>query len=736
MKKSSILRAITVLSLCLAPLLAGCSGTSGPEEEGSGYTVFPSSGPPGSVLSIQGISTSGLDQGSMEAQIASEAAPVSIDQSGNVITAIPMFLNEQGLPDPPTGKADIEIYNDGSLLARIENAVTIEEFPSAPGTFAEAVTVFTDIAEKIDSVASFLVTAPGEGDQYTYAVFSALDSLLNGDGEYSLAAVLEGQTDDSVAVILLNGLYVTNGLLSHLQTISILLDDLYAEMEGSLSAGGRRTGGILSPAADVPFVVDDDLLALMMQAYVVIRIFGQEVIAETGTEFANTVGTVMGAVGLTDHLRGATRMVVITQAILAYLDFVVNKVAVGMLPAHLDSLNLDLASNELVQGAKTEVSVDAFASNEPPVITLNYMVNNTLTLLGIEESSNRIDPIIQLLEDIAAYFLGVAQSALSQYADAYPELSLDVELGSVIPDMAWMAEVDDYRLLVCHTDDHDLLSPVEYELNWEASAVNEGLADVWVVPSMDEEAHVLPAVLPVSYVGGAFGEDMTLSNREEVEVLGRLALELDFPSEIDYEGAGVLGVDAGYRQPDGSIVWSPDIDLAISAAGGTPEQSLGTTDATGHFSTVVHADVPGATEMTIRVMASGDQGSYREEEITAEIDHCGEHTFGLSWDCPMVWDCQDYLDIEFCVTSSLPDCYWNMFVTDYWGDGDVSGGNDGAYFGETGCATYTHYGDCTGNGGLVRIDLLLTVSCFDGEGCSVGVVEQRTISTVIVPPQN
>ncbi|MBN2185180.1 MAG: hypothetical protein JW746_07620 [Candidatus Krumholzibacteriota bacterium] len=663
----------------------------------------------------------------MEILIAGEAAPASIGSNGNIITAVPMFLDGSGLPDPPTGKADIDIYEDGDLLARIEDGVTIEVFPSAPGTFDEAVTVLDDIAATVDSISNFLVTAPGAGESYTYAFFVALDSLLNGDGEYSLAEVLKDQTEDSVAVILLNGLYETNGIVGHLRTMSEMFGDLYAEMDAQAASG--RSAGLspLAPSAEGPYIVDDDLLALMMQVYVVMRIFGQEFIAETGAEFANTIGTIMGAVGLSGRLQGPGRMVAITQAILAYLDFVVNKVAIGFLPAHLDILDLSLASNEIMQGTKTQATITATASNDPATITLNYLVGNTLTLLGLGESSTLINPTTQLLEDIASYFLGLAQGALSSYADSHPELDLDVELGSIVPAMVWKAEVDDYRLVVLHSDDQDLLAPMEYENNWQSSSQYEGLADIWVIPSVDSEAHVLPAVLPINYAGGAFGEDITLSNREEVDVLGRLALEIDFPSSVEYEGAGALGIRAGYRQLDGTIVWSPDIDIAISVTGGTPEQSIGTTDSEGHFSTVVHADVPGFEEMTIRVMASGDQDSYGEKEITAQIDHCGGHTFELIWNCPSVWDCQEYFRTEFCVTSSLPDCYWHMHIFDYWSDGSLTGDDRGDYFGETGCATYIHYGDCTGTGVLVRIELLLTVSCFDGEGCDIGTIEERVV---------
>jgi hypothetical protein len=240
-------------------------------------------------------------------------------------------------------------------------------------------------------------------------------------------------------------------------------------------------------------------------------------------------------------------------------------------------------------------------------------------MLGVMGDSNAATTIREVLEEIAVFVTGLMQTAVSNYASLYPELNLDVEMGTLVPALSWQADAADTRLTACKSRNEALISALANELNWVAADDDEGVTQLYAWPATGAEARLLPAVMGIEYTGGAFGEDMTQSDWIAVTVLPRIELELNFPASIAAGGAGVLDIRAGQRTDIYTVEYTTGVDFAITVLGGTAEQSIGSTDAEGRFTTVVHADQEGAAEIVIRVLAADEGGAWSEKEAQASI---------------------------------------------------------------------------------------------------------------------
>ncbi|MFK7897309.1 MAG: carboxypeptidase-like regulatory domain-containing protein [Myxococcota bacterium] len=94
-----------------------------------------------------------------------------------------------------------------------------------------------------------------------------------------------------------------------------------------------------------------------------------------------------------------------------------------------------------------------------------------------------------------------------------------------------------------------------------------------------------------------------------------LAMELDFPSDIELDVQNELLVIVGDADSELGFVGLADVEIEVSVVGGSAAPSSGTTDEFGFFSTQVTATLEGALEIEVRALA-GD-GRKREKSVIA-----------------------------------------------------------------------------------------------------------------------
>ncbi len=595
-------------------LFFGCSeDIVAPEEQANDIrlAIAPACGTPGTPIKVLGLDTNTVEVGLLAVYIGGEAAPFLFDRNGDMHTCIPMFLGEDDWPVPPKASVDFVIKEGNRVLVKLPEAVHVEELKEAPGTMFSIVDKLNDIKYALEDIMYEFVDDPGVQEQYFFAAIEAIDYMVDGDGTYCLPTVLEElENFHPTTLALLDAISASVGLLERTEELS----DWMERAKGDLSYIGAVGPRSITPESS-EWNVSDNSLAMQMQFYVVVKMFGEEVIANTASTFAETAGLAAGLIGIGRGIPQAA----ITQVILNYIDFVVNKIIVGLLPARIEMLNLELAEEVIHPGEMTDASLNITATNIPPQITLQQLIGNVLTYLGgASASASTVESFRAVLVNTANFYLGLMQSCIASYAQANPSLNLDINLGAVVPSMTWRADIVNPVLLDCISLTPSIVTPIEDVLNWEASEDEYGEGRVYIRPSLSEDARLVSS--PFGYTGGAFGLDVVNSTTKSVWVKPELALEVSIPSPINEDGAGVLDVNAGYYQLDGSVNWSAGIDITVEAAGGTPEEMSGVTDANGQFTTVVWADVEDAFEIVIKVTAEGEELAFAEATVEAQID--------------------------------------------------------------------------------------------------------------------
>ena len=598
---------LTVVLLGCIFLSVNCSKHStGPE--GPEPAFSPDTGQPGTVIIVSNLDLDGVSADSLRVCFGDQPAPAFLDESDNLITGVPLFLDDEGYPDPPSGAVDLVVYNGGVKMVAFEAAVSVTPLPESPGAAEEAVAELNEITESLDEIFASFITGPGAVEQYSSSVTKALSELVGGDGTYSLNSAMEELGGSDAGVRILDGLLGPSGILDYIKELSSFL-------EGVVEDRPIPPPGLLAPMEEY---VDDEYLATQMQFYVVVKMFGEQVIKESNDTFAKWIATSLGIVGLSignDKVNPDWLSVVC--GVMTILEFVVNKVIVGALPATIHTLDVDLASDTVKPGESTDATMSITALNDPPDITLQYLISYVLSMFGAHPGSDAAKEASDLFIEGVNLFLGILQAEIAGYADSHPELELDVNL-SEMPPMSWNAIVDNPALLDCMSETPDIVEPIDDALNWRAADDEYGEGRVYVLPSTDSDAHLIPL-----YTGGSFGEDMTPSATRSVFVKPSLALELDFPATLDEGESGILEVRAGYYLPDETVDWSPGIEITVTVNGGHAEESSGVTGDNGNFFTTVYHDGE-SDEVEIHVEAEGAEDSYAHEIVTAAISGGGQ----------------------------------------------------------------------------------------------------------------
>ncbi|HSG29759.1 MAG TPA: IPT/TIG domain-containing protein, partial [Candidatus Krumholzibacterium sp.] len=350
----------------------------------------PSSGSPGTLITLTGVDLAGIDADSLSVAIGSEPAPAVVVADGRIVTGIPLFLDISGASSPPTEPVDLVLQNGSEVLFSAQGALTVTPLVDAPGSTVSLADRLGRIGESLGIICATLASTPGAQAQYSEALSAALDSLLTGDGDASFATNLVALQSDAVALRVVDAVLAHSGLLDAMSS--------YAELFESLADELQPASPLTGEAAATSIDESDVSLAKQMQFYVILRDFGQDVIAESTAQ----IGAVAGLIGIASSNPYVATVALITN----YVDFIVNKIAIGLFPSDLDAVDVSVDDPMLDHGATTSSTITLTASNTPPGISVLDLTNQVLVGLGLAASPGEAT-FRTILERTSQYFLGL-----------------------------------------------------------------------------------------------------------------------------------------------------------------------------------------------------------------------------------------------------------------------------------------------------------------------------------------
>jgi hypothetical protein len=642
---------LSFLIISFSCILITCSRSTTDPQGPMEITFSPDIGPPGTIITILGIDPGRVDTDSLTVYIGGERSPIVFDISGSAYAGIPLFLDGTGGFDLPVAPVDIEIFEESSLIFETPGAITVTELPHAPGTTGELVTSMNNIAVSLSEIAAAMITLPGIQEQYALSLMEAVDSLLTGDSEHSLATAYTDLQGDATSMQVLDDVFANAGILETMNQYASLLESISMELQAGPPQAFRAPGAYTST---------DVSLAKQMQFYVILSDFADEVVAASATQ----IGVVAGLVSLSSSHRYITIVSIITN----YVNFLVNKYAVGLFPADLTSIDLDLADPTLENDVTTNSTIVLHAENRPPGITVLDLTEQLLVVLGLTGSPTDIQTFKTILLDAFSYFLGLMSSTIQAYSQAHPELDLDPTLFSLIPQMTFQAVATDPVLIDCETFTPQIVTPLTDQLEWQTSNTNKGEGRIYVRPSTSTDAHYFKSLFGYQYSAGAFGENMTQSPTVSVHVGDALALDVDFPMSIAPLGTETLEIRAGYHQPDGTITYSSNIGIAIAVTGGTADTPQGYTDSNGYFVTSVRNTDHTIDEMVIFVAAAGQDDTYAEKIVRSTINGVCR---AIDLQTSAYFDLNIYFNIVLTCDPLQQRSWFNMIPLNSWAAGNV-----------------------------------------------------------------
>ena len=548
-------------------------GDSSPPPPGE-ITLDPSTAPAASMVKVDGLELDACPLRTSEIRVAGQTAPTVLNARHEALMRLPLFYDEgTQWAAPPAGPQDVEIFCNGSLWATLPRAITITELPPAPGTTEAIVADYRQIAADYKSLAESLAPTPGIQQQLFTAIFAALEEILSGTNENSLPVLLANlnQTEPDV-LALMDAMYAIGDIDETTATFRERMQQWRGEAEASVSAsstlpvvppqsgppGSAPLG--FAPKDNVlilkpPVVMSDTALSVAMYLYDDIREFSEGFIADTASQFS----TVAGAISIfikSKHLAAAN-------AVLFFLDYVMNKLVVSALPATLNTIDFRIETNQLANSEVTASDFKLHARNIPALLTITDITSVILNTIGVagsqrfpgDEAVSWLNALEEALPATVKYGLETLDREFKQYADSIPGgFAYDLEAFAIVPLMRFEAVAETRELYKMYPDHTNVVSPLPAQLEWQASETAWGSAEVFITPA-----------------GRSFGANNTNVPSNKVLVyVGELAIVLDvYTLDVPENETASVGVKLSHAPKDGTFVsvsaqrFTGDSDISI-----------------------------------------------------------------------------------------------------------------------------------------------------------------------------
>jgi len=627
-------------------------------EVDANLSVAPSSGPPGTPLSISGLNIPDEAREQLVIFVGLNSAPLIPSKSGQVMTAIPLGaagVDGKTLPDKPLS---LYVYQYGELIASIDEAVTVEAIPEAPGSVKQLRESYTTLATELERVSTQFFTEDSIESIVLDTYAKQISDLINGDHEHSIKSILGNlEQEDPQAFAFVESILASAGYIDALQNfVSGFQSFSYAgrqhtgtsvEATRSLSPGALLSS-ISARALNSNQIIDTDL-AEQMLALEELTLIGQVLIHDNAEQIGIAVGLLSGALsaasGGTLALVGGVLSLV--GAVMGVVDFLYNKVWLGTYPSQVSAFELVANSNVANTGdAYSSVSFNITVANKPQPVGINDLVSLTLAGMGIASSANAIRSSVeafnrsravtaaieagenfsmnvsaamannatlrQEVADLISFITGNAQAIFSAVASRVPNANLDQNIFSngIVFSREWKATINTPHLLNLVTNASTVLDPIDGQIAWQASS--------------------LPGIASVSAFTDPFYWGVAeRSNSVDVSVIGNLSLQVTIPKKFNAEQVFNVSVSGSYEGPHGVV----EIDDTPNTSGGSGFSGGASAGAGGlslvarsHTSESAPAIKNGLVEITVENGSSDvinrtlDAQGHAEFSITPEAD--------------------------------------------------------------------------------------------------------------------
>lgn len=517
---------ISVVTALLA--LAGCA--SPPPAQPTALVVTPDQGPPGTFVTITGLTTDDVATNGIAVRVGGAQTPALVREDGSVVTALPVLFGANGWHEP-FGPLDVEVVRTGAtgtvVLGLAASAVRITALDPAPDAAARMEAAWTGILDGLEALASEFPSESDEERQHLVAQLEAVRELLL-TGENAVPKILEGsapllgELPGDPRTELAAALLASSGILAESEALADRLtgaDPLRSHHD--IDPGGAFFQNELAPQATLlcPYTDPDQDLACKMQLYAVVKEFGQTAVAPTAKAWGE-VTAFTGIAGIAMDIPAAAAI----GFALTVADIVINRLVVALLPAKIDDFTLSFDDGPIVKQSDLATGrAELTASNDPPNLTSNDLLALAMSIFDVAGGApilkDKEGELIAFAKKTFEYFLGIYANTFAAYADAHPELNLSVTL-TALPHKSWgPTRIEDYRLFEAHSFTPDLLEVYDAtpaNPMWQASDTSAGDARVNVRTAGNEGTLIQWS----GYSGGAFGEQVAATETETVCVDG------------------------------------------------------------------------------------------------------------------------------------------------------------------------------------------------------------------------
>ena len=620
--------------LCLLLFMTACgdSSTSPDQDGGPGtvdtFAVQPTTQVAGGMVILDGID---VDRGEAlrTARVGGTDATVVAGDGGTFLLAVPSFHDGTDF-SPPAGALDVEILDDGIVVARAEGALSVTVPAPAPEASLRMADALGSTSRGVADAALAFIDEPGTEEGFALALRAAVDSLVNGSGDFSLRSQLEALDDDQRGI--LDRLVAASGVLEAAERAAERANALAAEMRSA-------------PLARTTELTDSELAARMQL---------QVMLSDLGTDFLNEANGDLGQIML--GLTGVTLTTGITApgqavletvaAVLGLVNFAVNNVVLGYLPARVDTFDLIVTDDFVAPGEVPTTEVKIVASNAPPAITVLDLVDLVLRTLGIAAGSPQADDVVDVVNQVWNDVLSIIRGQLGQYAASHPDADVAFDVAS-IPRMTWSATVTDTRFVSPLTFTPDVIGPAENEiLAWRAALDGYGEGRIYARMRSGPEVTSLPQIPGYTYTAAAFGRDVVQTDEVTVRVAAPFFVTASMDPAISPGGTNGLEVRVGTVTATNDTLYVQGVAVECTADGGSVDPATGVTGPDGRFDTLVTLDA-GSSSLTVDVVATDPVG----QQVSTTARATSEDQLVVTIDVPERVDVD--VDVPVTVTAQI-----------------------------------------------------------------------------------
>lgn len=602
-------------------------------------TVTPTTGIAGSIVTITGLTGADIDPDSLTVTIGGEEVGALSDSTGAIIASLPLFYDTAtAWPNPPTRALNVIVSNDVTTIGQALGAVTVSALPQAPGATQRIVDTLTALSTVYKEIFALIPDLGPEWRAISAASLAMFDSTLS-ISDNSLQSLLDGTASelDSIPGADIN---LSDAMLA----VADVDDQVNAQLAALRALKDAMTTALAAPTARALGAnsLTDVRLAYLMQLYVLVKQFGQDVIAATASGWGSSVGITLSTIGLVNikipkmPKLGNVPLAKVVSITLSLLNFTVNKLVVSVLPAKISDLSLQFASTSLNKGDTTASVIKITAKTIPAQVSITDMIGYLITAAGFKKKM--AETFTDFLHKTAQWYASLTNKV---FKDILTSEGLNFTIDQ-LPEITY-GPVDcvDTRIMECYSTNTAVLTAASDTLEWAPPADQQN-GSTSLQARTTTSTEVLLDIPGLEYNGGSWGEESKHSASVTVTVNQQLVILTELPNPVGAKSIAELKVRVGSPGANNDTTWVENATVSVIANYGTPETSSGSTDASGWFTTDIYVDDEPGETLVIDITANDNNGS----TVTAQASTSISTAFAVEVGFPNVPEFPPYMLVD------------------------------------------------------------------------------------------